>query len=441
VIARPTAVCVAVLAIHAWSAGAAGAATDVADASPTITLRVVGSRDDARAMRETLGDLLWRIGIAIAPEPPDGRPTLVDVTVDLSSGAGAPFVELTAEHPPVTICRRQLDTRASREVLIETAAQVVYTAVETRARTQGIVRAGAGSVAATGNGAAEIGATVAPIPADGAGDLRAVVPARTTAGWSGVDVAALAETRIQGRDASRPSAGGGLALTWAWRRQALGPALTVGVEYQRPVAAGDPDNAAHLGTVSVRLTPTINALALRWMTLQVGPSLAVDVSRSDGPASLGGTATPPPIMGGPFGGPMGGPAMGPAPGPIMGPAPGSTTAPTTGSGADTYSAVAFSAGAFTRWSVRVSRSAQLFAAAAVENRLGYTGSFRPPVGPGPNGGPPAGGTPTSASTWRSSLLAGIAFTVAGRPATIANQSATLGRHWSSTDRPAWGVFG
>ncbi len=91
----------------------------------------------------------------------------------------------------------------------------------------------------------------------------------------GIDVAAIAETRIQRLDPSRPTAGGGLALTWASRGRALGPALTAAVEVQRPVAAGDPDTAAHLSTVSVRVIPTVNAFARRWTALQVGPSARV----------------------------------------------------------------------------------------------------------------------------------------------------------------------
>lgn len=174
--ARWTSLCAGVLGAVAWFAGVARAGYDVPGAtSPAITLRVVGSRDEARSMRETLADLLSRVGIDIAPEPTAGRAVLVDVAVDLSGG---PFVQITADHPPVTICRRQLDANASRDVLIETAAQVVYTAVETRARTQGLIVAAADPFAAApATAAPSTPARVAPIQNDETNDLRAQTPA------------------------------------------------------------------------------------------------------------------------------------------------------------------------------------------------------------------------------------------------------------------------
>ncbi|HVY38036.1 MAG TPA: hypothetical protein VHM31_08875, partial [Polyangia bacterium] len=72
-----------------------------------------------------------------------------------------------------------------------------------------------------------------------------------------------------------------------------------------------------------------------------------------------------------------------------------------------FSALGLSAGGFARWSIRIGRHAQLFAAAGVERRLAYAASSRPGSSTGDTG--PAGG----ASVWRSSLLAGVAFTVAG----------------------------
>ncbi|MFL5308418.1 MAG: hypothetical protein ACJ8F1_24615 [Polyangia bacterium] len=419
---RPASFWVGVLGVLAWFAGTARAGDDLSGA-PAITLRVAGSRDEARSMRETLADLLSRVGIDIVPEPGAGRAVLVDVTVDLS---GTPFVELTAAHPPVTICRRPLDAKVSRDVLIETAAQVVYTAVETRARTQGLIAATADPLAPSSpeppNAAPSPAGPIAPIPTDGRGDLRAQAAAPVRAASYGIDVAAIAETRIQHLDPSRPTAGGGLALTWASRRRVLGPALTAAVEVQRPVAAGDPATAAHLNIISVRLIPTVNAVARRWMALQIGPSLALDVSRGDAAVLSTGPAAPTPMMGGPTGGPPAGLAGGPGPvsgstggpaaGPPTGPGPvtGPTGGPPTGSTARSFSGVALSAGAFARWSIRIGRHAQLFAAADVEHRLSYAESSRPISGQGPNA---VGAAAPGPSTWRSSLLAGIAFTVAG----------------------------
>jgi len=440
VTARRQRVWAAVLALSTWPAGLAWARDGVSSApSPAITLRVVGSRDEARSMRETLADLLSRAGIDIAAEP--AAAVLVDVTVDLSGGTGGPFVELTTREPPSTIGRRQLDASVSRDVLIETAAQVVYTAVETRARTQGLIAGGTGGLGDPASAAASSGGAppIAPLQTGGAADLRAQAPVPVRAASYGVDVAALAETRIQRLDPSRPTAGGGLALTWASRRRALGPALTAAFEVQRPVAAGDPDTAAHLTTISVRLIPTIDAIARRWTTLQVGPSLAFDVSRGDAPVFAGNPLSPQMTGGGgPPGAPAGGPApvagaTGPMTGPIGAPGPAATGGLPAGSAggppagaASGFSALALSAGGFARWSVRIGRHAQLFAAAGVERRLTYAGSSRPSAGQGPNAGDPAAG-PGGASSWRSSLLAGIAFTVAGAPTCACFAGAAPGR--------------
>ena len=403
--------CAGIVGMLAWSAGVVRAATILSGApSPAITLRVLGSPDMARAMRETLADLLSRVGIDIAAEP-TGRTVLVDVAVDLSSGSGAPFVELTADRPPVTICRRQLDANASRDVLIETAAQVVYTAVETRARTQGLIAPAAAPLATAAPRARP--RSRASRPTDGAtfGPRcpRRSARRRTASTWRrlprrGSSVWIPAARR---RRRARPHVG--LA------RRALGPALTGAVEVQRPVAAGDPDTAAHLSTVSVRVIPTVNAFARRWTALQVGPSARVRLSRGDAPAFPDRARRP---RRADMGGPTGAPRRARSrpwdrrPGRWRGRSPGTgglTGGPPAGSTARGFSAVALSAGAFARWSFRIGQHAQLFAAADVERRLSYAESARPNADQGPNGV----GTPAGPSTWRSSLLAGVAFTVAG----------------------------
>ncbi|HVT09485.1 MAG TPA: hypothetical protein VHO67_18620, partial [Polyangia bacterium] len=97
-----------------------------------------------------------------------------------------------------------------------------------------------------------------------------------------------------------------------------------------------------------------------------------------------------------------------------GPPAGSTGGPPAGAAAGGFSALALSAGGFARWSIRIGRHAQLFAAAGVERRVTYAASSRPSSAQGSTAGDPSAGG--GASSWRSSLLAGVAFTVAGAPA-------------------------
>ena len=121
----------AVLVAGLVCAGRAGAAVEE---GTVVSLHVVASPAEARATREVLADLLSRIEIGIADAPSATQPSLVDVEIDLSTGHGGPFVALATREPPAIICRRSLSPQASREVLIESAAEVAYAAVESRAR-------------------------------------------------------------------------------------------------------------------------------------------------------------------------------------------------------------------------------------------------------------------------------------------------------------------
>ena len=131
-----------------------------------VSLHVVSSPAEARETREVLADLLSRIEIGITDAPSATQPSLVDVEIDLSTGHGGPFVALSTRELPAIICRRFLSPQASREVLIESAAEVAYAAVESRARALGVLRDGASARAGAGAGEPTIaGPQNAPPPA------------------------------------------------------------------------------------------------------------------------------------------------------------------------------------------------------------------------------------------------------------------------------------
>jgi hypothetical protein len=356
----------------------------------TVTLHVVASPAEAREAREVLADLLSRIEIGIADEAMPKERSLVDVKIDLSIGREAPFVLLTSGRPPAVICRRSLTPQTSRQVLIESAAEVAYAAVETRARALGLLESGQGepATAGTSDRSPPAGVTPAPEVVAGAADatsLRARAPNDSGAPGYGLDVSALAETQLHGFGAGLVAAGGGAGVTWSWRRPRIAPTLGVAVTYLRPVSRVDPlafGPFNDLSIISSKLAATVDALAFRRVRLQVGSSLAFDVLQ----------VAAPPATGGPY------PAM-------MAGASGSS------------SALAIWAGATTRLSICVSQRVQIFVAAGADYQL------RQPPGPPQAGGPgtPNGGygAPSPASfepsVWRSSFLTGMAFTLAGRP--------------------------
>ncbi len=348
-----------------------------AAAPVVVTLHVAAAPAEARETREVLADLLARIGIDIVGDEAAGPPPLVDVRIDLSPAPPAPFVALAASQPSTIICRRQLDPKASREVLIESAAEIAYTAVETRARALGVLRAEAESAPPPNGTRTPSPTVVAPAASEPEVAVHVTPAVAASRPTYGVDAAAFATLQVRdfgGGPASAEGAGG--ALTWGLRRSRLGPALTAAFTYVRPIETDA--SSANLSIFSVRLTPTVNALAFSRAALQVGPSLTVDVLRFG--------ATPPFITG-----------QQPAAAPAIGAA----------------SLVAVAAGAEARLSIRVAGGAYLFLAGTGDRQLTQTGLSPRGPGPGMQGGP---GEPAP-SSWRSSFLAGLAFTVAGRSAT------------------------
>jgi len=349
-----------------------------------VRVHIVSSPAEARTTREVLADLLSRIGIGFA-DGAGATPPLVDVEIDLSTGRGGPSVTLTTREPPVLICRRFLSPQASREVLIESAAEVAYAAVESRARALGVVHEAGPPAPAAGPQS-----QTPPAPqADLAAVVDAGAPTLHTRAASdgpmpryGVDAAAFAEMQV--RDAgARPAAGGGAAVTFGLRGFRLDPALTLGLSYLRAVGVEDPA-APNLSMVSTRIGATVDALAFRWISVQIGPSLSLDFVRGDAPAFM------------------------PGPGPGIMPVPGAT---------QSFSGLAIWAGGSARVSVRVTQSAHVFLAAGADYQMRQAGPARMVAGGPPNGavGVPAQWMDEGLPGWRSSLVVGLAFTLAGRP--------------------------
>ena len=376
----------AVLVVGLVCAGRAGAAVEE---GTVVSLHVVSSPAEARETREVLANLLSRIAIGIVDAPSATRPSLVDVEIDLSTGHGGPFVALSTREPPAIICRRSLSPQASREVLIESAAEVAYAAVESRARALGVLRDGAVAAEPAGAGPQNARPPAAPPPQPEltvTGDAVALQAQATNDGpvpGYGVDAAAFAEMQLRGFGSGLPAAGGGAAVTFSLRGIRLDPALVLGVSYLRSIGLEDPAAPGNLSMVSARIGATVNALGFRGISLQVGPTLALDVVRGDAPVFTSG------------------------PGPVMMPIPGTT---------ESFSGLAVWAGGAARLSIRVARSSHIFVAGGGDYQLREAGP-RPAGGGLPTGaiGAPAQRMDEGPSGWRSSFLIGLAFTLAGRP--------------------------
>jgi hypothetical protein len=374
-------------------AAIAGRARAAGEGSTVINLRVVASPAEAREMRAVLADLLSRIDVGIADDGPAAtQPSLVDVEIDLSTGNGGPFVVLTTRQPRAIICRRLLSPQASREVLIESAAEVAYAAVESRARVVGVLRADTVEPPPEGRNIERAPATRPPqadvaavgtIVADAAA-LQARASNDAAPPWYGVDAAGFAEVQLRNAAAGAPATGGGAAVTLGLRGIRFDPALVLALSYLRPAGSVDPAAPRDLSIVSTRLGATVDAFGFRWISLQVGPSLALDVVRGEVPQFTPG---PPPAF-------------------MM---------QMTGETAS-FSGLAIWAGGSARLSIRVARSSHFFVAAGADYQLRQAGSPRPPVGGPPNGANVAPlWSDSGPSGWRSSFLVGLAFTLAGRP--------------------------
>jgi hypothetical protein len=357
-----------------------------AEESAVVSLRVVSSPAEAREMREALADLLSRLEIGIDDAPSAMRRSLVDVEIDLSTGRGGPFVALSTREPPAIVCRRFLSPQASREVLIESAAEVAYAAIESRARALGVLRAGEPAIAVPPS--TPPFARPPPPAITVAGDPAALQTKATNdaalPGY-GVDAAAFAEMQTRGFGSGLLTAGGGAAVTLGLRGIRLAPALVLGLSYLRSVGVEDPAGPGNFSMVSTRLGATVNALGFRWISLQVGPALAVEVVRGDVPVFMSG------------------------PGPVMMPMPGAT---------NSFSGLGVWAGGTARLSIRVAERSHVFVAAGGDYQLRQAGPLRPAGG----GGPPNGavgaapqGIDGASSGWRSSFVIGLTFTLAGRP--------------------------
>jgi len=365
----------------------AGRAHAAVDERPLVSLHVVASPAEARETQAVLADLLARIDIGIADVSAAKQASLVDVEIDLSADGGAPFVSIATRARPAIISRRSLSPQASRQVLMESAAEIAYAAVASHARALGILAAGAA-------GAPPVEPPNAPpAPADptrrpeiaalGAGAaaaLRAQPAGDPGAPGYRVDAATFAEMQLRGVGSSLSMAGGGAAVSCSLRRIRLSPAIALALGYLRAVAGEDPAAPADLSVVSARLATTVDALAVRWISLQLGPALAADVVRGSVPSFM------------------------PGPGPAM---------MMIGESVP-FSGVALWAGGTARLSVHVGGRFQLFVATGADYQLRQAG---PPAGRagGPTGAPPPSGF--APSPWRSSLLAGLAFTVAGQAPT------------------------
>jgi hypothetical protein len=379
-----------------WALVAAAVALGVGRAhaaghpTPVVALRIVASPVETREVRQVVADLLSRIGLGLAEGPADEERASVDVEIDLSKDGGAPFVVLSTRRPHAVVWRRPLSAAASRKVLIESAAEVAYVAVESLARARGILPGDAD----TAPPAAPVGdeGPTSPSPrkpelvAEGAGAapaLRTDAPASAGTPGYGVDAAALGEMHARGLGGGQSSAGGGFALILSLRALRLAPAVALAVTYLRPIGAERPFGPADLSITSARLGAGVTALRSRAISLQLGPSLALAVVRGDASPSM----------------------PGPMPPTMMLPA-----------GATSFSALEIWAGATARLALRVGGGAHLFLEGGADYELRQPGSS-PPRGPGPSAGVDPGPFPTtsSSSPWRMCLLTGLAFTLAGQP--------------------------
>ena len=237
--------------------GESARATDTG-ASPIAAPGVVwldlhADRDEATTLRATLAELCARLGLVLRDGPGSGE-AVAKLSIDLSRSAPVGVV-VRSGHDGRLILQRPLPMDSSRPVVLESAATIAYTALETLVQESQPERQDERAAAAP-----EATPSLSSEPTITAGGATGSRPAHF-----GLEMAPLFQVRT---GAVQPAAewGGGLRAGGGWRSVLLEPAFALTGTIRQATAR----------TYSLRLSTTATLLSLRRIAFQTGPSFALE---------------------------------------------------------------------------------------------------------------------------------------------------------------------
>jgi hypothetical protein len=263
-------------------AGQSARATDTG-ASPVaappriVWLELNADRDEATTLRATLAELCARLGLVLRDGPGSGD-AVAKLSIDLSRSISVGVV-VRSGHDGRLILQRALPMDSSRPVVLESAATIAYTALETlvqdsqqepqQERQDERARA---PLAATPSAANET-------------TITAERPTPPRPAHFGLDMAPLFQART-GEVQPATAWGGGLRAGGGWRSVPLEPAFAL---------TGTIRQATDARTYSLRLSATAALLSLRGIAFQTGPSFAMESTTWSAPnIGMYGMGPPPP---------------------------------------------------------------------------------------------------------------------------------------------------
>jgi len=266
-------------ALACQSARATDAGASPVAAPGVVWLELHADRDEATTLRATLAELCARLGLVLRDGPGSGD-AVAKLSIDLSRSVPVGVV-VRSGHDGRLILQRALPMDSSRPVVLESAATIAYTALETlvqesqqEPQQQRRDERAAAALAATSSAAGE--------PTITAAGATAPRPAHF-----GLEMAPLLQVRT-GEVQPATAWGGGLRAGGGWRSVLLEPALAL---------TGTIRQAPDVRTYSLRLSATVALLSLRGIAFQTGPSFAVESTSWSAPNTgmSYGMGPPPPV--------------------------------------------------------------------------------------------------------------------------------------------------
>lgn len=263
-------------ALAATGARAADTQASPVAAPGVVWLELHADADEATTLRATLTELCARLGLVLRDRPGSGD-AVAELSIDLSRSAPAGVV-VRSGHDGRLILQRPLPMDSSRPVVLESAATIAYTALETLVQESEQARQNERMAAAP---------SAMPSPASETA-ITAVGPTGSRPAHFGLELAPLFQVRT-GEVQPGAAWGGGLRAGGGWRSVLLEPAFALTGTIRQATA-----NAR---TYSLRLSTTATLLSLRGIAFQIGPSFAIESTTWSAPnPGMFGMGTPAPVQ-------------------------------------------------------------------------------------------------------------------------------------------------
>jgi hypothetical protein len=262
-------------ALAATSARAADTRAPAAATPGVVWLELHAAPEEATTLRATLAELCARLELVLRDGPGSGE-AVAKLSIDLSRAAPGGVVVRSGNDGRL-ILRRSLPVDSSRPVVLESAATIAYTALET------LVQESQQGPQRRPDERAATAATSGPAREP---TITQVGPAAPRPAHFGLEVAPLFQVRTG--EVQRATAwGGGLRAGGGWRSVPLEPAFALTGTLRQATAA--------VRTYSLRLSATATLLSLRGVAFQTGPSFARESTTWSAPnPGMYGMGPPPP---------------------------------------------------------------------------------------------------------------------------------------------------